>query len=96
MPDAYILLEEHFQKLAHLEHALTFLQWDHMVMMPPGGSEPRSRAIAELTTLHHELLTSAKTGDLLQEAAEQTADTQPATEFTGDETGIPTGHLSTA
>ena len=39
MPDAYLLLEEHFQKLARLDHALTFLQWDHMVMMPPGGSE---------------------------------------------------------
>lgn len=71
MPDAYFLLEEHYQKLARLEHALTFLQWDHMVMMPPGGSEPRSKAIAELTSLHHEFLTSAKTGDLLQEAAGQ-------------------------
>ena len=65
MSTAYLLLEEHFQKLSRLDHALTFLQWDHMVMMPPGGSEPRAKAIAELTTLRHELLTSPKTGDLL-------------------------------
>ncbi|MDX2479295.1 MAG: hypothetical protein QNK24_03040, partial [Desulfuromusa sp.] len=71
MRDAYLLLEEQYRKLARLDHALTFLQWDHMVMMPPGGSEPRARAIAELTALHHELLTSQETGDLLQEAARQ-------------------------
>jgi carboxypeptidase Taq len=69
MADTYQLLEQRFQKLAQLDHALTFLQWDHQVMMPPGGSEPRSKAIAELTELHFELLTSTQTGDLLQEAA---------------------------
>ena len=74
MRDAYLLLEEQYRQLARLEHALTFLQWDHMVMMPPGGSEPRANAIAELTTLHHEILTSTKTGDLLKEASSQTTD----------------------
>jgi len=69
MPDAYLLLEEQYRQLARLDHALTFLQWDHMVMMPPGGCEPRARAIAELTSLRHELLTSAKTRDLLRAAA---------------------------
>ncbi|MGB3209672.1 MAG: carboxypeptidase M32 [Desulforhopalus sp.] len=69
MTDAYLLLEEHFRKLARLDHAVTFLQWDHMVMMPPGGSEPRARAIAELTTLRHQLLISPETEDLLQQAA---------------------------
>lgn len=71
MPEAYLLLEELYKKLDRLDHALTFLQWDHMVMMPPGGSEPRAKAIAELTALQHELLTAPKTGDLLQEAAGQ-------------------------
>lgn len=71
MPEAYLLLEEHFQKLARIDHAVTFLQWDHMVMMPPGGSEPRAKAIAELTLLRHELLTSPTTGDQLKKAADQ-------------------------
>jgi carboxypeptidase Taq len=75
MPNAYRLLEEHFQKLSRLNHALTFLQWDHMVMMPPGGSDARAKAIAELAALHHELLVSPRTGDLLKEAALQTRET---------------------
>ena len=74
MPKAYFSLKEHFQKLSRLDHAVTFLQWDHMVMMPSGGSEPRAKSIAELITLHHELLTSPKTGDLLLEAADQVQD----------------------
>jgi carboxypeptidase Taq len=73
MNDSYKKLVDHFSKLAHLEHALTFLQWDHMVMMPPGGNNPRSAAIAELTSLHHQELTSAKTGELLDQVKAETA-----------------------
>ena len=69
MTGSYSKLVDHFSKLAHLEHALTFLQWDHMVMMPPGGNNSRSAAIAELTTIHHQQLTSNQTGDLLGQAA---------------------------
>lgn len=68
MSEVLQLLENRFHKLARLEHALTFLQWDHMVMMPAGGSEPRSQAMAELTSLHHELLTAEETKDLLGQA----------------------------
>lgn len=68
MTDHYHKLIEHFQTLEHLEHALTFLQWDHMVMMPPGGNDSRSEAIAELARIHHNSLTSPKTGDLIKEA----------------------------
>ncbi len=71
MSTAYPLLIEHFQKLSRLDHAITFLHWDHMVMMPPGGSEPRAKAIAELTSLRHELLTTPEMGNLLHEAAGQ-------------------------
>ncbi len=72
MTGSYKKLVDHFSKLAHLEHALTFLQWDHMVMMPPGGNNSRSAAIAELTSLHHQQLTSRKTGDLLEEVTGDT------------------------
>lgn len=68
MHTSYKILVDHFSKLAHLEHALTFLQWDHMVMMPPGGNNCRSAAIAELTSLHHLQLTSEETGMLLEQA----------------------------
>ena len=72
MTESYKKLVDHFSKLAQLEHALTFLQWDHMVMMPPGGNNSRSAAIAELTSLHHQQLTSLKTGDLLDEVTGDT------------------------
>ncbi|BHH84402.1 carboxypeptidase M32 [Desulforhopalus sp. 52FAK] len=72
MNESYKKLIAHFEKLGHLEHALTFLQWDHMVMMPPGGNTARSAAIAELTSIHHQELTSAETGELLSTAKAET------------------------
>lgn len=68
MTDVYQALIRQFRKLSQIDHAITFLQWDNMVMMPPGGSESRSEAIAELSTMYHSLLTSSQTGDLLKEA----------------------------
>jgi carboxypeptidase Taq len=69
--NAYGELEKRFQRLAQIEHALTFLQWDHLVMMPPGGNEARAKSIAELAALHQELLTAPMMADLLEEAAAQ-------------------------
>ncbi len=69
MTSTYEKLENHFNRLAQLEHALTFLQWDQLVMMPPGGNESRSEAVAELSSLHHELLTGVEVGELLEQAA---------------------------
>ena len=70
MTDSYQQLEQRFKQLARIEHALTFLQWDQHVMMPPGGNEARSESIAELTVLHHEKLISHKTQDLIEKAGE--------------------------
>ncbi len=72
MSESYNKLVNHFSTLAHLEHALTFLQWDHMVMMPPGGNKARSATIAELTSIHHEQLASPETEDLLNSATAET------------------------
>lgn len=74
MPNTYHRLEKHFQKLAQIEHALTFLQWDHMVMMPPGGNHSRAKAIAELTAVHHGELSSDETGELLHQAKDKASD----------------------
>ncbi len=83
MTDVYAALTNQFQKLSQLDHAITFLQWDNMVMMPPGGSESRSKAIAELSTMYHQLLTSSQTGDLLKETmtAKQGVNRQSLTEM---------------
>ncbi len=74
MTDCYQTLENHFKRLARIDHARTFLQWDHMVMMPPGGNQSRAEAIAELTALRHELLTSPELGELIEKAESQTQD----------------------
>ncbi len=68
MPSAYDQLEKRFYRLAQIEHSLTFLQWDQLVMMPGGGNDARSEAIAELSTLHHELLTAPDMVDLIERA----------------------------
>ena len=68
MDAPYQQLEDHFKRLSHLAHALTFLQWDQLVMMPPQGNETRSEAIAELSGLYHNTLTDPTLGDLLENA----------------------------
>ena len=69
MASAYDKLVERFIQLSRLEHALTFLHWDQLVMMPPGGRKSRAEAIAALTTAHHQQLTDPAVEGLLDEAA---------------------------
>lgn len=68
MSESYNQLQQQFTRLHQLGHALTFLQWDQLVMMPPGGNQSRSESIAELSTIYHEYLTSPLIGDLLNQA----------------------------
>jgi len=67
MTEAYTKLQEHFLKIHRIDHAITFLQWDHMVMMPPGGNTARSNSLAELAALRHELMTSGIIPELVQQ-----------------------------
>ncbi len=69
--NTYRALTEHFQRLSRLEHAMTFLQWDQLVMMPPGGNESRSKAIAELMYMHHEMLTDPKVREYFEKLEEE-------------------------
>lgn len=61
-------LENQFHRIAQLDHAITFLSWDQMVMMPNAGNVPRAAALAELASLRHEVLTAPAMGDWLDEA----------------------------
>lgn len=69
MNSTYQSLKEYFHKIAQLNHAATFLRWDQMVMMPPGGNAARAEALAELATISHELLISPRLKDLIAEAS---------------------------
>lgn len=64
-------LAERFARIAKLDHAMTYLGWDQMVMMPPGGNDGRSASIAELASLRHEALVAPEVGDWLAQAQAQ-------------------------
>lgn len=68
MSGAYQKLVDRFQELHRLDHAMTFLSWDQMVMMPPNGNDARSASIAEIASIRHKLLASAEVEDWLNEA----------------------------
>jgi carboxypeptidase Taq len=74
MINSYQSIEVQFERLAQLDHAITFLQWDQLVMMPPGGNDPRAKSIAELATMHHELLSAPLLGETLLQALENEKD----------------------
>ena len=68
----YQSLIDLFKRINHLDHAITILNWDQMVMMPENGVSARSEAIAELTVMRHELLTSQDVKQHLDEASRLT------------------------
>jgi carboxypeptidase Taq len=77
MSEAYRALEARFARMSHVGGALAMLQWDQQVMMPPGGNGVRAEQMATLRQIAHELLTSAETGDLLDEAEQDAAQLGP-------------------
>ena len=48
MSEAYRALEARFARMSHIGGALSVLQWDHQVMMPPGGNGVRAEQMATL------------------------------------------------
>jgi len=77
MSEAYRALEARFARMSHIGGALSILQWDHQVMMPPGGSPVRAEQMATLRQIAHELLTSAETGELLEQAGQENGQLEP-------------------
>ena len=77
MSRAYRALEARFARISHIGGALAILQWDHQVMMPPGGNAVRAEQMATLRQIAHELLTDAATGELLERAEPDAAALDP-------------------
>ncbi|MGL5949261.1 MAG: carboxypeptidase M32 [Aeromonas sp.] len=50
---AYSALTQHIASIHHLEHLRAMAGWDQATMMPSGGNESRSHALAELGVLIH-------------------------------------------
>ncbi len=68
---SYQLLQQHFLKISHLQHAQAICSWDQAAMMPEGGNAARSAAMAELSVLIHQQTTASHLGEWLSAAAQE-------------------------
>lgn len=68
---AYSQLEATFQRLYRFSHLGAICGWDQHTMMPAGGNNARSQALAELQVLMHQILTAPEVGTLLQTAEQE-------------------------
>jgi carboxypeptidase Taq len=68
---AYTQLHDHFSRISRFNHLQAMAGWDEAAMMPPGGGESRSRAMAELNVLVHQLQTDPRLAELLEKASDE-------------------------
>jgi len=66
-------LRERLAQVSDLSAAAAVLEWDQEVNMPPGGGNARAHHLATVTALAHSLFIAGETGQLLEEAAAETA-----------------------
>ncbi len=64
----YKNLEKTFERLSRLNHLASITKWDEAAMMPAGGGEARSKALAELSVMGHEILTNPRMADWITQA----------------------------
>ncbi|WP_211829560.1 carboxypeptidase M32 [Kistimonas asteriae] len=75
MGNALDNLQEHFRKIHRLSHLAAMGQWDQAAMMPPGGNQARSEALAELAVIIHREKTHPQVGEWLDQADSGALDT---------------------
>ena len=71
MTSAYQELSKTFQRLARFGHLGAIAGVDMQTTMPPGGSQARGEAMAELNVFMHELLTDKRLGGLFDAAQQE-------------------------
>ncbi|WP_049982881.1 carboxypeptidase M32 [Halorubrum sp. BV1] len=69
-PDAYDALLDRVRRWNAVGSAAGVLGWDQQVMMPEGGTPARSRQLSALSSVRHEMITDAETGELLDRLAD--------------------------
>jgi carboxypeptidase Taq len=67
MQNSYKKLEDKFFRIYQLQHLASIAHWDMAVMMPPGGSEARGNALAEISVMLNDMLSDKETGDLIHD-----------------------------
>ena len=74
----YSKLTEHFKKISHFNHLAAICGWDQATVMPCGGNQARSAAMAELSVHIHKLTTESKLADLFADAENELLSEQEA------------------
>jgi carboxypeptidase Taq len=69
-PDAYDDLLDHTRQLAYLNDGAGVVYWDLQVMMPEGGMPARSKQLAALSSVTHDLQTDPEVGEYLDALAD--------------------------
>jgi carboxypeptidase Taq len=64
----YEKLVKHSKKIDRLSHLEAICGWDQAAMMPEGGNDARSEAMAELAVMSHELSTASHLADWFNQA----------------------------
>lgn len=67
----YQQLTRTFTRLSRFSHLSAMAGWDMFTMMPPGGSQSRGEALAELSVLQHQILTDKNVAVWLEGAAQE-------------------------
>lgn len=65
---AFNKLKQHSQKISHFNHLAAICDWDQAAVMPAGGNQARSEAMAELSVHIHGLNTQPQLEDWFAEA----------------------------
>ncbi|MGD8171339.1 carboxypeptidase M32 [Vibrio sp. TRT 21S02] len=73
---AFKKLVQHSQKISHFNHLAAICGWDQAAVMPAGGNQARSEAIAELSVHIHSLLTQPQLADWFEQAESESLSTQ--------------------
>ncbi len=71
MANAISELQVLLAEISDLHHASSLLHWDQNTMMPPLGAPLRAEHLATLSRITHERFISARTGELIEAAAEE-------------------------
>lgn len=65
---SYQQLHQHFLKISHFNHLSAICDWDQAAMMPAGGNDARSAAMAELSVLIHQQTTAPQLAEWIAAA----------------------------
>src|SRR5512142_1639660 len=66
-------LKSRLAEISDIQRAAGLLSWDQQVNMPPGGGRARGQQLATLRRIAHEKFTDDAIGQLLEDAATETA-----------------------